>query len=387
MGILDFFKKKSESESKVTLQSSSTRQVKNPEKATSTINGTTIAFDDKTKENLQIDQQALTAYENRDYQKAVELYTKLIEANPNAHQYFQFRGTVYEDMGNDVLAQKDFENSVELSPENSTSLYRLAMIYHRKNNLEKAIFYLRRAYNLLSKTDEKLGKEFGYKNLMGNSYNNILMVHKRVIAFNLANFLVQTNRTEEGLLILDELIKYCPTYSYPYFVKAMVCAQNKDVEQGIELAQKAVLYGHPQAQSLLVQLKSFKRKDDSSDDRFTQMVNNASFNPFKITCNPRLQNTQSVPNLVSVFTKELNDLYRILNGSGEATHKNLVQMASGYVFNLVESYYDNAGYVPKNSLDQIIEQVYNAMQQSGFRNAFPSLDDFKYYNYYGFLNH
>jgi hypothetical protein len=76
----------------------------------------------------------------------------------------------------------------------------------------------------------------------------------------------------------------------------------------------------------------------------------------------------------------------MLNGSGEATQKNLVQMASGYVFNLVESYYNNAGYVPKNSLDQILDQVYKAMQQTGFKSAFSSLDDFKYYNYYGFLN-
>jgi len=61
-------------------------------------------------------------------------------------------------------------------------------------------------------------------------------------------------------------------------------------------------------------------------------------------------------------------------------------MAGGYAFNLVESYYKNAGYVPKTSLDQILEQVFDAMQRTGFKNAFATLDDFKYNCYYGYLN-
>ena len=367
MGIFDFFKKKEN------------------QSPTISIDGKRISFDDKTKANLQIDQQALTAYEAKDYNKALELYSQLIDKNPTAHQYYQFRGTVYEDMGNDVMAQQDFEKSISIDPQNTTSLYRLAMVYHRKNDLKQAIFYLKKAYNILSANDEMLGKEFGYKDFMDGSYNNILMVHKRVIAFNLANFLVQTNRVEEGTAILDELIKYCPTYSYPYFVKALVLVQNQQIEKGLELAKKAAKYGHPQSADLVNQLTSLMASYSSSGDRYTNMVNNATFNPFKITCDPRYQNSQNLPNLQATFSKELNDLYQKL-GTANINRQILVQMSTGYVFNLVESYYNNAGYVPKNSLDQILEQVYNAMQHTGFISAFSSLDDFKYNCYYGFLN-
>lgn len=124
----------------------------------------------------------------------------------------------------------------------------------------------------------------------------------------------------------------------------------------------------------------------ATEDRYAQMVKSATFNPFKITCEPHLQNTQQVPNLRDVFAKELGELYAKLNAMGEASQKNLISMASGYAFNLVESYYNNAGYVPKNSLDQILEQVFEAMQKTGFRTAFSNLDDFKYNCYYGYLN-
>jgi hypothetical protein len=120
-------------------------------------------------------------------------------------------------------------------------------------------------------------------------------------------------------------------------------------------------------------------------DRFTNMVNNATFNPFNITCDSRYQNTQPLPNMVSLFAKELNDLCHRLNVLNFGRQK-IQMMVKGYVFNLVESYYKNAGYVPKNALDQILEQVYDAMQQTDFKSAFSSLDDFKYHNYYGFLN-
>lgn len=122
------------------------------------------------------------------------------------------------------------------------------------------------------------------------------------------------------------------------------------------------------------------------NDKYAMMVKNATFNPFKITCEPRLQNAQQVPNLRDVFAKELKDLYERLVEVGRADRENLISMAGGYAFTLVESYYKNAGYVPKTSLDQILEQVYDAMQQSGFKTAFPTLDDYKYNCYYGFLN-
>lgn len=123
------------------------------------------------------------------------------------------------------------------------------------------------------------------------------------------------------------------------------------------------------------------------EDRFAQMVRAASFNPFNITCDPGMQNTTHVPDIRTVMINELNNLYDRLSMTGLQNDKETsLTIVKGYAFNLVEQYYNNAGYVPKNSLDEILEQTYDAMKRTGFRNAFATLDDFKYHLYYGFLH-
>lgn len=120
------------------------------------------------------------------------------------------------------------------------------------------------------------------------------------------------------------------------------------------------------------------------DDRYTKMVINATFNPFNITCEEHLQATINLPdNFKEVFTKELNEIYLKISHVQGFNKKDIVK---GYAFNLVESYYNNAGYVPKNALDQILEQVYGAILKTNFREEFETLDDFKYECYYAFLN-
>ncbi len=126
---------------------------------------------------------------------------------------------------------------------------------------------------------------------------------------------------------------------------------------------------------------------ERTDDRFSKMVKNATFNPFNITCDPRFENRNKLPDLRDVFTRELTNTYNRLVDFNEANNiKALTSMVTGYTFNLVESYYNNAGYVPKNTLDEILEQVYDAIQQTGFKALRWSLDDFKYNCYYGYLN-
>lgn len=120
------------------------------------------------------------------------------------------------------------------------------------------------------------------------------------------------------------------------------------------------------------------------DDRYTKMVKNATFNPFNITCEEHLQATISLPsNFKDVFIKELNELYMKISYLNGLNKKDMIK---GYAFNLAESYYNNAGYVPKNALDQILEQVYAALLETNFKDEFKTLDDSKYECYYGFLN-
>lgn len=125
------------------------------------------------------------------------------------------------------------------------------------------------------------------------------------------------------------------------------------------------------------------RKVGGENDRYATMINQSTFNPFNLTTNPALQNPTKLPNFLPVFMKELssmlsNDILR-----GVQSEQDIVK---GYVFNLVESYYKNAGYVPKNTLDEILSDVYTALERIRKESIFPTEDNFKYQMYYCFLN-
>lgn len=320
--------------------------------------------------DLKIDQEALIAYESKDYQTAIAKYSILIEKNKEAFQYYKFRGTVYEDMGDDNFAFRDFSKAVELCPTDAIALYRLGMVYYRRKDIEKAITYL-----------EKANKHMpSYDNYMGNVYNNMLFVHKRVIVGNLANFLIQCNRIEDGLKLLNEVITNCPDYSFPYFVKAVVLVNQGDFKNAVSCAKKAKELGYPQADILLAQINA-QLSGSNSKDRYAEMVDNASFNPFNITTDRALQNTSQLPDLKSVFINELSKSFSMLS-----EHMDELNILTSYIFNLAESYYNNAGYIPKNTLDEIIESVYSAYQSTIYYNSSVTLDKIKYQIYYNLLN-
>jgi tetratricopeptide (TPR) repeat protein len=293
----------------------------------------------------------------------------------DAHQYYQFRGTVYEDMGDDSSAKNDFEKAIKLDPNNAVALFRLGMLYQRRKDLNSAVVYLQKAYDC-SPT---------YDDLMGNLYNNILFVHKRVVASNLGNFLTQLGRVDEGMKYIDEVISNCPNYAYPYFVKAITLSNKEENEQALQYAQKAAQLGHAQGYALIEHIRSkltTTKEQDCLHDKYALMVKKSMFNPFKISVEPSMQNANHLPNYVDVFKRELNDSLSnvtIKQALGEE------RIITSYIFNLVESYYNNAGYVPKNTIDEIIDQVYTALKQLS-NTCFKDIESLKYKVYFSFLN-
>lgn len=143
---------------------------------------------------------------------------------------------------------------------------------------------------------------------------------------------------------------------------------------------KAQKYGHPKGLDLVNAIKM--QMGNTVKDKYSKMVENSNFNPFNITTDERLQGGQPLPNLLDVFKRELESS---LNNTVLLSNLGAKQIVQSYVFNLAESYYNNAGYIPKIILDQIIEQVYKALLQIDTK-VFTSLDELKYAVYYSLLN-
>lgn len=118
------------------------------------------------------------------------------------------------------------------------------------------------------------------------------------------------------------------------------------------------------------------------EDRYSEMVRTATFNPFKLTVNPLLNKDLQFGNMISIFKKELCSTVPIMIGNGYSAKEAI----EAYTFNMIESYYNNAGFVPKAMSDVIFEQIYEAAKQTIYASHICSLDDFKYKLYWTFTH-
>ena len=118
------------------------------------------------------------------------------------------------------------------------------------------------------------------------------------------------------------------------------------------------------------------------EDRYSEMVRTATFNPLKLTVNPLLNSGLQFGNMISIFKKELCSTVPLMVGNGYSAKEAI----EAYTFNMIESYYNNAGYVPKAMSDVIFEQIYDAAKQTIYANHIGSIDDFKYKMYWTFTH-
>ena len=95
---------------------------------------------------------------------------------------------------------------------------------------------------------------------------------------------------------------------------------------------------------------------------------------FRITAKPELQMFPPFPDSIDRFKRELLSIYN--NSSSNRGRE--MEIFISYVVNIVESYYYNIGYVPKNTVDAIVEQCDQAINGTLLAWALPSLDEKKY---------
>jgi len=186
-------------------------------------------------------------YQLKDYSGAVAAFTKSINLQPTNQNFYTMRGTAYEDMGNDIEAEKDFRKTLELLPNDFVAAYRLGMVFFRKKDFDNAIKWLKLSYN--NAPDDDIEYSRGGK-------NNILFVAKKLIAGNLGNFLTQVKKYDEGFIYLDAAIKLDPNYPNPYMAKGLALAQIGKVKEGISYLEKAEKLGVGQASMIIQMLKN-----------------------------------------------------------------------------------------------------------------------------------
>lgn len=79
------------------------------------------------------------------------------------------------------------------------------------------------------------------------------------------------------------------------------------------------------------------------------------YNPYNITENNLLSAGHTLPGLRSVFAKELRGI-----ALDKSRYPSILSIVGGYAINMIEAYYENAGFVPMKIVDEITTQVHDA---------------------------
>lgn len=176
-------------------------------------------------------------YELRDYKEAIKAFTEAIKTNDRNQNFYIYRGTVYEDMGNDVEAEKDFKKAIDIRAD-FLSMYRYGMVQYRKKDLNEAITWLKKSYDTFPNfiTEE-----------MGLGSNNIRYVGKQIICANLGSFLLQLNQFDESIKYSKEATTIAPKYHIPHFNIGVALFQKDKTDDAIPYIRKAAELGFPKA--------------------------------------------------------------------------------------------------------------------------------------------
>lgn len=290
-------------------------------------------------------QRGIDNYQRKNYAGAVADFTKAINAQPSNQNFYTMRGTAYEDMGKDVEAAKDFSKTLELHSTDFKAAYRLGMVYFRKKDFENAVMWLKISHKNAPEVDmSHIG--------MGN--NNIMFIHKKIIAGNLGNFLTQLKRYDEGFQYLDEAIRLDPNYANPYMTKGLNLFQIGKQEEAIKYIRKAAELGDPKAPEVLQMLNQVvggSQKPKSS-------------NPLNIVDDPQLNRVHKLPNLKEGFANDLMVYFQELQEqTGGVTIDQFITLTVYYSIDLLIEYRDKAlNTLPSSIIDDVKKQVLEAAQ-------------------------
>ena len=286
-------------------------------------------------------QKGIEFYKKNDFQNAIENFTKAINSHPENQNFYLWRGTGHEDIGNDIMAEIDFKKSLALNPDNHVAAYRLGMVYYRKNDLKSATKWLQKSYENAIKLNNL---QFDSTKIFGSD-NNLFSVSTKIIANNLGTFLVQLGLFEEGLFYIDKSIEIDNKYHFAYMSKGLAYLQMNLQDIAIPFLIKAKELGNPKADLLLKTIEE---------------NNYYNSNPLNISENPELSKYHSIPDITSVFIMELKNCYTIANGN----LKRMKEVTEIYAVSTLISYFDNAKIVPMCVVDSILFQILNASNQA-----------------------
>ncbi|MBE7411861.1 MAG: tetratricopeptide repeat protein [Leptospiraceae bacterium] len=189
---------------------------------------------------------AITYSENKEFEEAIKVLTRLLENDPDNVSLHIERGMAYIELEDDHNSIKDLQQAVNLSPENPISHYTLGLAYMTFHLPEKAISEFEDAINLSDDEDEQIIGESLFQ--LGNVFFNVQDLNRaskffeEAIAYlpehiyancNLGICLTELGEPESALIYFDKILNSNNKVSNALFGRACAYAILTDFESAI----------------------------------------------------------------------------------------------------------------------------------------------------------
>ncbi len=174
-------------------------------------------------EQLLDNAELMVATQN--YEKAITIYSQIIEVKADCDEAYLFRGELYGKLGNLDKAFEDVFKAIDIDPEYDESHMVLAALYKSQNNLKKAIESYQRVIEL-NKNSEKANK-------------NIIQLYEQIADKQLA-----THQVDKAIENFQHAIDYAPDNINLLYKHAFSVSRAGDFNQVFILIDKILKLDH-----------------------------------------------------------------------------------------------------------------------------------------------
>jgi len=193
------------------------------------------------------------AYNTKDYNKQIELYTEIIELDPKYAGAYNNRGIAYGKSMKYEKAIEDYTKAIDLDPKYKNAYYNRGIAYYEKGEYDKAIEDYTKAIDLDSKCKEAynnrgiayINKE-EYDKAIEDFSKAIELDPKFVYAYNgrgLAYY--EKGEYDEAKKDFDKAIEFDPEFSYAYGSLAEMYSTLNDTEEFYKYLEIALSKKYP----------------------------------------------------------------------------------------------------------------------------------------------
>ena len=202
----------------------------------------------ESEKSAKVSKLFAEALAEKDLDKQIELYSEILELDPNSAAALINRGVTYDNKGNHNQAIEDYDEAIRINPKYAEAYYNRGTAYLHKGNCDQAIKDYDEAIKLNPKDAEAFSNR-GSTFVEKGNYDQAIKDYDEAIRLNPKSAELYANRGsayskkgdyDQAIKDLDEAIRLNPNIVGGYCNRGMTYSRKNKLKLAIDDFEKAV---------------------------------------------------------------------------------------------------------------------------------------------------